>query len=31
MDSEFTAVFQRDGDWVIAYCPVTPGMVTNDL
>jgi predicted RNase H-like HicB family nuclease len=23
--NEFTAVFERDGDWVIAYCPEIPG------
>jgi len=22
---EFTAVFERDGDWWIAYCPEIPG------
>jgi predicted RNase H-like HicB family nuclease len=22
---EFTAVFEHDGDWVIAYCPEIPG------
>jgi len=22
---EFTAVFERDGDWFIAYCPEIPG------
>lgn len=25
MHSEFTAVFERDGDWVIAFCPEIPG------
>ena len=25
MHNEFTAVFERDGDWVIAFCPETPG------
>jgi predicted RNase H-like HicB family nuclease len=25
MHHEFTAVFERDGDWVIAYCPEMPG------
>ncbi|MGH7719900.1 MAG: type II toxin-antitoxin system HicB family antitoxin [Gemmatimonadaceae bacterium] len=25
MHHEFTAVFDRDGDWVIAYCPEVPG------
>jgi predicted RNase H-like HicB family nuclease len=23
--SEFTAVFERDGEWYIAYCPEIPG------
>ena len=23
--NEFTAVFERDGDWHIAYCPEIPG------
>ncbi len=23
--NEFTAVFERDGEWVIAYCPEIPG------
>jgi predicted RNase H-like HicB family nuclease len=23
--NEFTAVFERDGDWSIAYCPEIPG------
>jgi predicted RNase H-like HicB family nuclease len=22
---EFTAVYERDGDWVIAFCPEVPG------
>jgi predicted RNase H-like HicB family nuclease len=22
---EFTAVFERDGDWYVAYCPEIPG------
>jgi predicted RNase H-like HicB family nuclease len=22
---EFTAVYEHDGDWVIAYCPEVPG------
>jgi predicted RNase H-like HicB family nuclease len=22
---EFTAIFERDGDWVISYCPEIPG------
>ena len=25
MHNEFTAVFERDDDWVIGYCPVIPG------
>jgi predicted RNase H-like HicB family nuclease len=25
MQSQFTAVFERDGDLVIAYCPEVPG------
>lgn len=25
MHNEFTAVFERDGDWVIAYSPEMPG------
>jgi predicted RNase H-like HicB family nuclease len=25
MRHEFTAVYERDGDWVIAYCPEVPG------
>ena len=25
MHNEFTAVFERGGDWVIAYCPEIPG------
>jgi len=25
MANEFTAVFERDGDWYIAYCPEIPG------
>ena len=25
MPNEFTAVFERDGAWHIAYCPETPG------
>lgn len=23
--NEFTAIFERDGDWVLAYCPEIPG------
>ncbi|MCL4218291.1 MAG: type II toxin-antitoxin system HicB family antitoxin [Candidatus Hydrogenedentes bacterium] len=25
MTNEFTAVFERDGEWWIAYCPEIPG------
>ena len=25
MHNEFTAVFERDGDWVIAFCAELPG------
>lgn len=25
MRNEFTAIFERDGDWHIAYCPEIPG------
>lgn len=25
MSGEFTAVFERDGNWVIAFCPEVPG------
>ncbi len=25
MRNEFTAVFERDGDWYIGYCPEIPG------
>jgi predicted RNase H-like HicB family nuclease len=25
MHHEFTAVYQRDGDWVVAFCPEVPG------
>jgi predicted RNase H-like HicB family nuclease len=25
MRHEFTAVYEQDGDWVIAYCPEVPG------
>ena len=25
MRNEFTAIVERDGDWVIAYCPEIPG------
>jgi len=24
MRNEFTAIFERDGDWTIAYCPEIP-------
>jgi len=23
--NEFTAIFERDGDWYVAYCPEIPG------
>jgi predicted RNase H-like HicB family nuclease len=23
--NEFTAILERDGDWVVAYCPEIPG------
>jgi len=23
--NEFTAIFERDGEWVLAYCPEIPG------
>jgi predicted RNase H-like HicB family nuclease len=23
--NEFTAIFERDGDWYVAYCPEVPG------
>jgi len=23
--SEFTAIFEHDGDWIVAYCPEIPG------
>lgn len=23
--NEFTAVYERDGDWIVAYCPEIPG------
>ena len=26
MHNEFTAIVERDGDWVIAYCPEIPGV-----
>ena len=25
MHNEFTAVFERDGEWFVAYCPEIPG------
>ena len=25
MHNEFTAVFERDGEWYVAYCPEMPG------
>lgn len=25
MSGEFTAVYERDGEWVIAFCPEVPG------
>ncbi|MDE0109157.1 MAG: type II toxin-antitoxin system HicB family antitoxin [Bryobacterales bacterium] len=25
MRNEFTAIFERDGQWFIAYCPEIPG------
>jgi len=25
MRNEFTAIFERDGDWYLAYCPEIPG------
>ena len=25
MHNEFTAIVERDGEWVIAYCPEIPG------
>ena len=25
MRKKFTAVFERDGDWYVAYCPEVPG------
>jgi len=25
MRNEFTAIFERDGEWYIAYCPEIPG------
>lgn len=25
MDNEFTAIIERDDEWLIAYCPAIPG------
>ena len=25
MRNEFTAVYEHDGDWIVAYCPEVPG------
>ncbi len=25
MTNEFTAIFERDGEWTVAYCPEIPG------
>ena len=25
MHNEFTAIFEKDGDWFVAYCPEIPG------
>ena len=25
MHNEFTAIFERDGEWFVAYCPEIPG------
>jgi predicted RNase H-like HicB family nuclease len=25
MHNEFTAIFEQDGDWYVAYCPEIPG------
>jgi predicted RNase H-like HicB family nuclease len=25
MPNQYTAIFERDGDWTIAYCPEIPG------
>ena len=30
MKHEFTAIFERDGDWYIAYCPEIPGANGQD-
>ena len=25
MSNTYTAIFERDGDWYVAYCPEVPG------
>jgi predicted RNase H-like HicB family nuclease len=30
MVNEFTAIFKRDGDWHVAYCPEIPGANGQD-
>jgi len=25
MENQFTAIYERDGEWYIAYCPEVPG------
>jgi predicted RNase H-like HicB family nuclease len=30
MVNEFTAIFKRDGDWHVAYCPKIPGANGQD-
>ncbi len=25
MQNEFTAIYEQDGDWIVAYCPEIPG------
>ena len=25
MHNDFTAIFEHDGDWIVAYCPEIPG------
>ncbi len=25
MHNEFTAIYERDGEWLVAYCPEVPG------
>ena len=27
MANEFTAVFEREGEWYVAYCPEIPGAI----